>query len=114
MPKRRVIQASAITEPQGLLIKQGQGGEDYLTAPIPYHLQGIPPREAQDYYITELYHQWIDECRAAKSFAPSKPNVVFYIAFKLGLEYAQKQDTMKGSSYATRTRASKAIPGHQA
>lgn len=98
MPKR-VKQAPAITEPEGLLIKQGQvGGEDYLTAPIPHHLQGCPPVEASDYYITELYHQWIDDCRAARSFAPSKPDVVFHTAFKRGLEYARKQDTMKGSS----------------
>ncbi len=73
------------TEPNGLLIKQGQGTED-LT--VPYRLRGIPAREPEDYYITELYHKWLDECRKAKSFAPSKPDVVFHAAFKLGLEYA--------------------------
>ena len=84
MPKR-VKQAAAITEPDGLLIKQGQGTEDLA---VPCQLRGIPAREPEDYYITELYHRWIEDCRKAKSFAPSMPSVVFRTAFKLGLEYA--------------------------
>lgn len=97
--KRKTHAGASLKDGLGVLLKpQPVAGDDYVR---PANGYGLPAREQEDYYITEIYHNWLDECRKAKSFAPSKPDVVFHIAFKLGLEYAalnNQPETLKGSS----------------
>ena len=89
MTKTRKTRAGkALTDGLNILLKPQPVAVD---GPGPRPLDesyGLPARGPEEYYITELYHRWIEDCRKAKSCAPSHPNVVFRIAFKLGLEYA--------------------------
>ena len=89
MTKTRKTRAGkALTDGLNILLKPQAVTPD---GPGPRPLDesyGLPARGPEEYYITELYHRWIEDCRKAKSFAPSKPDVVFRTAFKLGLEYA--------------------------